>query len=154
MPAVLRVLHVLPSLRPGGAERIAVDIVTRLDRQRFLPFLISISRPVGSDLERTLADAGVQFWYLGKGSGFDARIYRRMHQAFDACRPDILHTHIDVLRYALPSLLYWKSETGGAYGSQSCRIRNGMAWARCATHRLPLWGRANCRRRRSSEKRG
>lgn len=108
MPAVLRVLHVLPSLRPDGAERIAVHIVTRLDRQRFMPFVVSISRPVGSDLERTLAEAGVQVWHLGKNGGFDARIYRGMHEVFRACRPDILHTHLDVLRYGLPSLLYWK----------------------------------------------
>jgi len=108
MPAALRVLHILPSLRPDGAERLAVHIVTQLDRRRFLPFVISINRPVGSDLERILADAGIQVWYLGKGRGFDARTFRRMHEAFSACRPDILHTHIDVLRYALPSLLRWR----------------------------------------------
>ena len=108
MPGLLRVLHVVPSLRPDGAERIAVHTVVGLDRRRFAPSVISISRRVGSDLERTLDDAGVEVWYLGKGGGFDPRTYRPMHEAFRACRPHVLHTHLDAVRYTLPAMIHWK----------------------------------------------
>lgn len=110
MSGLIRVLHVVPSLRPDGAERIAVHTVMGLDRQRFAPFVISISRPIPSDLERTLEDAGVQVWYLGKGGGFDPRTYRLLHEAFRACRPHVLHTHLDVVRYTLPAMIYWKPQ--------------------------------------------
>ncbi len=111
MPEALRVLHVVPSLRPDGAERIAVHIVTGLDKRRFRPAIVSISEEVGSDLERVLANAGIEVWYLGKkGTGFDARMYPRIHQVFRAFRPNVLHTHLDVLRYALPSTIYFRPQ--------------------------------------------
>jgi glycosyltransferase involved in cell wall biosynthesis len=108
MPGLLRVLHIVPSLRPDGAERIAAHTVMGLDPRRFAPSVISISRPVGSDLEGKLGEAGVHVCYLGKGRGFDLRTYRSMHEAFRACRPHILHTHLDVVRYTLPAMIHWK----------------------------------------------
>jgi len=104
----LRVLHILPSLRPDGGERIAVYVASRIDRRRFEPAVVSVSAPVGSDLERTLDEAGVKVWYLGKGPGFDWRIYAKMRQVFREFQPDIVHTHMQVLRYVFPSLLFRK----------------------------------------------
>lgn len=104
----LRVLHILPSLRPDGGERIAVYLVTGVDKRRFQPAVVSINEPVGSDLERTLRDAGIQVWYLGKKGGFDWRIYPKIHGVFREFRPDLVHTHLQVMRYALPSMIYWK----------------------------------------------
>jgi len=101
----LRVLHILPSLRPDGGERIAVYIASRIDRRRFDPAVVSVSAPVGSDLETALAQAGVKVWHLGKGPGFDWRIYSRMDRVFREFQPDIVHTHMQVFRYVFPSLL-------------------------------------------------
>ena len=103
-----RVLHILANLGTGGAERMAAHIATRLDCQRFEAAVLSISKPLGTDVEQLLADAGVKVWYLGKGPGFDYRIYAKLHRVLRAYRPDIVHTHVHVLRYALPSMLYLK----------------------------------------------
>jgi glycosyltransferase involved in cell wall biosynthesis len=67
--------------------------------------VVSVRAPVGSDLESALADAGVKVWHLGKGAGFDWRMYSRMNQVFREFQPDIVHTHMQVLRYAFPSML-------------------------------------------------
>jgi glycosyltransferase involved in cell wall biosynthesis len=45
---------------------------------------------------------------LGKAPGFDYRIYSKLHRLLREYRPDIVHTHVHVLRYALPSMLYLK----------------------------------------------
>jgi glycosyltransferase involved in cell wall biosynthesis len=103
-----RVLHVLANLGAGGAERMAVHIVLGLDRQRFEPAVVAYSGRFGSDLEQQLDQAGLQTWFLGKGSGFDARTYYRLHRVFKEFRPDIVHTHVHVMRYAFPSLVYFK----------------------------------------------
>lgn len=108
MQIALRVLHILPSLRPDGGERIAVYVASRIDRRRFEPAVVSVNAPVGSDLETALAEAGVRVWYLGKGAGFDWRIYSKMQQVFREFQPDIVHTHMQVLRYAFPSMLIHK----------------------------------------------
>lgn len=104
----IKVVHIIPMLGPGGAERVAVHIVKGLNRQRFDPRVISIWRRVGCDLETQLDDARVPVHYLGKGPGFDGRAYHRLHHALKTLRPEIVHSHLHVLRYALPSLLLLK----------------------------------------------
>lgn len=103
-----RVLHVLANLGAGGAERMAVHIVLGLNRHRFEPAVVAYSGRYGSDLEQHLDQAGLKTWFLGKGPGFDARTYYRLHRVFKEFRPDIVHTHVHVMRYAFPSLLYFK----------------------------------------------
>jgi glycosyltransferase involved in cell wall biosynthesis len=103
-----RVLHVLANLGAGGAERMAVHIVLGLNRRRFQPAVVAYSGRCGSDLERYLDHAGLKTWFLGKGPGFDWRTYYRLHRVFKEFRPDIVHTHVHVMRYAFPSLVYFK----------------------------------------------
>src|SRR4029077_17586611 len=103
-----RVLHVLANLGAGGAERMAVHIVLGLNRQRFEPAVVAYRARFGSDLEQQLDEAGVKTWFLDKGPGFGWRTYYRLHRVFKEFRPDIVHTHVHVMRYAFPSLVYFK----------------------------------------------
>lgn len=103
-----KVVQIVPMLGPGGAERVAVDVARRLNRERFEVALISIWRRVGGELENLLDNSDVRVEYLGKESGFDSRTYHRLHRVLRDCRPDVVHTHLQVLRYALPSLLFLK----------------------------------------------
>jgi glycosyltransferase involved in cell wall biosynthesis len=95
-------------LSPGGAERVAVHIVRGLNRQRYEPAVISFTGRLGCELDYLLEEAGVEVRYLGKRPGFDYRMYSRVHRALQDLRPDIIHTHLHVLRYALPSMLVFK----------------------------------------------
>ncbi|HEV2195115.1 MAG TPA: glycosyltransferase [Candidatus Acidoferrum sp.] len=101
----IKVAHIVPSLSPGGAERVAVHVVRELDRDRYEPMVISFTGRVGCDLDQLLDDAGIEVRYLGKHPGFDYRMYSRVHRALKDFRPDVIHTHLHVLRYALPSML-------------------------------------------------
>jgi glycosyltransferase involved in cell wall biosynthesis len=104
----IKVVHIVPMLSPGGAERVAVHIVRGLDLQRYEPAVISFTGRLESDLDRLLEEAGVEVRYLGKRPGFDYRMYPRLHTVLGDCRPDIVHAHLHVLRYALPSMLLLK----------------------------------------------
>jgi glycosyltransferase involved in cell wall biosynthesis len=104
----IKVAHIIPTLSPGGAERVAVHIVTGLNRQRYEAVVVSLSGRSGGELDRLLEQAGVEVRYLGKPPGFDYRMYSRVHGVLRDSRPDIVHTHIQVLRYALPSMLFLK----------------------------------------------
>src|SRR5690348_14902442 len=104
----IKVMHIVPMLGPGGAERVAVDIVRELNPQRFEVAVISIWHRIGCELESLLDKCDVRVDYLGKGRGFDGRTYHRLHRVLKEYRPDIVHTHLQVLRYALPSLLLLK----------------------------------------------
>jgi glycosyltransferase involved in cell wall biosynthesis len=104
----IKVVHIVPMLSPGGAERVAVHIVRRLNRQRYEPIVVSFTGRLECDLDRLLEEAGVEVRYLGKRPGFDYRMYHRLPRVLRDCRPDIVHTHLHVLRYALPFMLLLK----------------------------------------------
>ena len=104
----LKVLQIIPMLAPGGAERVVVHIAQGLDRRRFDVGVVSIWHRVGSDLEKMLDESNVRTWYLGKTRGFDARTYVRLHRVLREYAPHVVHTHLHVLRYALPSFLLLK----------------------------------------------
>jgi glycosyltransferase involved in cell wall biosynthesis len=104
----IKVVHIVPMLSPGGAERVAVHIVTRLNPHSYEPVIVSLRGRLECDLDGLLEHAGVEVRYLGKPPGFDYRMYSKLHSVLNDCRPDIVHTHIQVLRYSLPSMLLLK----------------------------------------------
>ncbi len=104
----IKVVHIVPLLAPGGAETLAVHLVTGLNRQRYDVAVVSLRKCSGCDLERLLAERGVPVLYLGKQPGFDFRIYHRVYRVLKELQPDVIHTHLHVLRYALPSMLSFK----------------------------------------------
>jgi glycosyltransferase involved in cell wall biosynthesis len=102
----MRVVHIFPHLKPGGAERVLVHIMTHLDRSRFEVSGICLAGRSGSDLERLLEQANIPVQFLGKRAGFDPRLYVPVHCAIRRAAPAILHSHVHVLRYVLPYIGY------------------------------------------------
>ncbi len=52
---MIKVLHVVPGLGSGGAERMAFDLMRTLDRERFEVGMISALNPAfGTDRQETL----------------------------------------------------------------------------------------------------
>jgi glycosyltransferase involved in cell wall biosynthesis len=104
----VKVVQIVPMLSPGGAERVAVHIARGLNRRRYEPIVISFTGRVGCDLDHMLEDEGIEARYLGKHPGFDYRVYGRLDSVLKEYEPDVIHTHLHVLRYALPSMLLMK----------------------------------------------
>lgn len=99
---MIRVLHVVPDFRPGGAERMVVHLIRSLDDREFQVGVVSLYGPTGSELERELADNSIPVWYLGKSSGLDLRMFGLLNGIFRKFRPHIIHTHLYVGRYVWP----------------------------------------------------
>ena len=99
----IRVLEVLASLRRAGAERVAVSLAGGLDRARFQSGVVSLYPAFADGFEPVLEGAAVPVWHLGKRRGFDPRMWPRLARVLREFRPDIVHTHSYVMRYALPA---------------------------------------------------
>jgi glycosyltransferase involved in cell wall biosynthesis len=84
----------------------AANLILALDRDRFRVEVLALGKPSGSDIERMLENSHTPIHYLGKGAGFDVRIYSRFDRFLKRQRPAVIHTHVHVLRYTLPSMLY------------------------------------------------
>jgi glycosyltransferase involved in cell wall biosynthesis len=98
-----KVLHILPSLTIGGAERLAVHLIAHQNHERYSSEVVSLFGPTGSELERMLMEEGVEVHYLGKSLGFDFRMFGGIDRVIRRFRPDIVHSHLGVLRYTLPA---------------------------------------------------
>ena len=98
----IRVLEVLATLKRAGAERVAVELARGLDRTRFETAVVSLYDPFPGGLEPLLEEAGIRTWHLHKRKGFDPRMWPRLARVLREFRPDIVHTHSYVLRYAAP----------------------------------------------------
>src|SRR5205823_1933298 len=59
----------------------------------------------GTSLECELAEASIPVAILGKRRGCDRRIFTRLYRVLRQFNPDVAHTHLYSLRYALPVLV-------------------------------------------------
>jgi glycosyltransferase involved in cell wall biosynthesis len=100
----MRVLTLIPTLWVGGAERMATTLARRLRRSGHVVCVISMFAPSGTANERELAAEGIEVRFLGKRHGLDPRMIPRLARAVAAFRPDVVHTHLGVLKYLLPAL--------------------------------------------------
>ncbi len=101
-------LHILPNLGVGGAEQMAVHLMRSLNRERFEVGAVSLFDPLSTHYEQSLAQGDVPVWHLGKREGFDPRMFVRVAHVLRSFRPHVVHTHLRVLRYALPAMLWYR----------------------------------------------
>ena len=87
---MIRVLHVIATLDPAGAERQLVQLCSRLDRNEFEPSVCCLTR--GGPLERDLEEAAVSVDILHKRGRWDVAAVRRLARLMRRSRPDIVHT--------------------------------------------------------------
>ena len=66
---------------------------------------VSLYAGAGSPIEGRLTQANIPLWYLGKRPGFDPRIFSALNRVIREVQPQVVHTHLSVLRYAFPVLL-------------------------------------------------
>lgn len=92
MDKPLRILHVITSLRTGGAERLMVDLLPRL-REKGLEIELAVFDGTRTDFYHALKQQGIPIHTLGMGlkamhSPWCIPALRRLMQQFD-----VVHTH-------------------------------------------------------------
>jgi glycosyltransferase involved in cell wall biosynthesis len=101
----VRVLQIVPKLVMGGGQRVAMDLVEHLDRQRFDVEMVSLYPYSGEIFEVYMRDLGVNVNYLSKRLGFDTKIFFEVHRVLSGFKPQVVHNHLHALYTLLPSSL-------------------------------------------------
>jgi glycosyltransferase involved in cell wall biosynthesis len=87
---LIRVLELIATLDPDGAQRQLVGLVTRLNRERFEPAVCALTR--GGPLEEPLRARGVPLRILGKRWKFDFAVLGKIRAMIGEFGPDVVHT--------------------------------------------------------------
>lgn len=101
----MRILQVIPTIQAEGAQRMVAGLCRELRRAGHQVGVVALFDPAGVSLEAELRRDGVELQVLGKRMGPDLRMFVRVPAAAARFAPDVIHTHIYVLKYLLPGLL-------------------------------------------------
>jgi glycosyltransferase involved in cell wall biosynthesis len=88
----IRVLMLVDSLLPGGAERFLAGLATNLPQDRY-EVCVCATRGVHDPLVDTVRDAGIRYEVLGRRGRFDLSPFRRLRALLRDGGFDVLHAH-------------------------------------------------------------
>lgn len=99
----MRIIQVIPRLRlGGGAEKMCVDLALALTAMGHEVLTVSL-RDQRSPLTEQLERSRVRLVYLGKHPGPDVSMPGKLKKIFLDERPDVVHTHLNAIQYAVPA---------------------------------------------------
>lgn len=95
----MKILQVIPYFCFGGAETMCENLTYALKAKGHEVTVVSLYQertPISERMEQ----AGVKLLYLDKKLGLDLSMVPKLTKIMRAERPDVVHTHLDVIKYA------------------------------------------------------
>lgn len=95
----MKILQVIPNFCFGGAEIMCENLTRGLMQMGYEVSAVSlydVHTPVSERMEK----AGVRIRYLDKKPGLDVSMVPKLVRILKQERPDVVHTHLDVIKYA------------------------------------------------------
>ena len=96
----MKILQVIPYFCFGGAETMCENLTSALIKKGHAVTVVSLypeRTPISERMER----AGVKILYLDKKLGLDLSMVPKLARIMKQERPDVVHTHLDVIKYAV-----------------------------------------------------
>lgn len=100
----MKILQVIPYLCFGGAEIMCENLTRALKEQGQEVCVVSLygeHTPISQRME----EAGIRIRYLDKKLGLDVSMVKKLYRVMREEKPDVVHTHLDVIKYAVPAAL-------------------------------------------------
>lgn len=91
----IKILHILPNLSHGGAERVCYNILNNLNLEKFSPSLLLFKENnSGEDFKSILKSKGIEIISLEKKCLIDLKNFYQIIKVIKKIQPDIVHTHL------------------------------------------------------------
>jgi len=95
MTRKLKILHILPNLSRGGAEKVCQDLLLNLNQEKFsLSLLLFNENGSGEDIKKELISRGIEIFSLKKTHLIDLANFSKIIKTIKNLNPDILHCHL------------------------------------------------------------
>jgi glycosyltransferase involved in cell wall biosynthesis len=88
----IKVMHIILDIGPGGAERVVLAYLKKMDKALFEPVLCILWRAYPNEM-REVKDAGIKYYHLNKKKGWDTRTLLNIISIIKNEKIDILHLH-------------------------------------------------------------
>lgn len=89
---MIKIIHIIPRLAVGGAERLLLDICRKLDKDQFDISVVALQD--GNPLQESFEAAGIKVKFFHKKNKFDFKVIKRLTEYLREESPDIVHTHL------------------------------------------------------------
>ena len=96
----MKILQVIPYFCFGGAETMCENLTYALKAQGHEVCVVSLY-PERTPISARMEEAGVKITYLDKKLGLDLSMIPKLMRIMKAEKPDAVHTHLDVIKYAV-----------------------------------------------------
>lgn len=96
----MKILQVIPYFCFGGAETMCENLTYALLAQGHQVTVVSLY-PERTPIALRMEQAGVRILYLDKKLGLDLSMIPKLMKIMRAEKPDAVHTHLDVIKYAV-----------------------------------------------------
>lgn len=98
----MKIVQVIPYFCFGGAEIMCENLTYALKKAGHQVSVVSLYDQ-RTPISRRMEAAGVSIIYLDKKLGLDLSMIPKLQKLFRKERPDVVHTHLDVIKYAVPA---------------------------------------------------
>ncbi len=96
----MRILHIIPSLSTGGAERLVSDLVMNFDYSLHDIHLIILSNQKNTSFENQIINnPNIHSYFLNKKRGFRISTILKLKKLIKNINPDVINTHLNSLPY-------------------------------------------------------
>ncbi|MDN4495140.1 glycosyltransferase [Ureibacillus aquaedulcis] len=106
----ITIAMVLPSLKIGGGQKIAIDIANSLDSRRFNVIFIIIEEEANTSFEKNICEK-FDVAFLRKEKGFSIKTIFRLMKVLRRQKVDVVHVHLRALIYTSLATLFTKVNT-------------------------------------------
>ena len=103
----MKIVQVIPSLELAGAERMCENLSLELKKKNHDIYVISLYDKT-TEITENLKKNGIKVYMLGKKAGIDLSIIKPLNAILHKIKPNIIHTHLYVVKYVLPYVIFSK----------------------------------------------
>ncbi|MFC5446780.1 glycosyltransferase [Paenibacillus aestuarii] len=103
-----KVLIVVPHLRTGGGQKVALDVAIYMKNPNVNVQLLSLYSNENTIFDQLAHSNNIKVKYLKKKSGMDLGVITEIWKELRKFKPDVVHAHLRVLPYLILPMIYEK----------------------------------------------
>jgi len=96
----MKIMQIIPYFCFGGAETMCENLTYGLTEMGHDVTVVSLYNKQ-TPISRRMEEAGIRILYLDKKLGLDVSMVSKLARLMRQERPDVVHTHLDVIKYAV-----------------------------------------------------